>query len=165
MPVCRPVSARRGLWEVRSSLTHNRIPRSPARLRGDRFAGGARAGSVTPRQPPDGGCDDAADQRMLRLSPTGPLPRRFLILSRAGGVQCRSPSILRDAAVINCGDFVNKRQYHQARRQREDFRKARQQRKLQRRLDRTNGPDGIGVTETSWAESKQPIDPAEAPSS
>lgn len=27
MPVCRPMTARRGLWEVRSSLTGNRIAR------------------------------------------------------------------------------------------------------------------------------------------
>jgi phage-related protein len=27
MPVCRPMAARRGLWEVRSSLTGNRIAR------------------------------------------------------------------------------------------------------------------------------------------
>jgi len=27
MPTCRPLASRRGLWEVRSSLTHNRIAR------------------------------------------------------------------------------------------------------------------------------------------
>jgi phage-related protein len=27
MPTCRPLTLRRGLWEVRSSLTHNRIAR------------------------------------------------------------------------------------------------------------------------------------------
>jgi phage-related protein len=27
MPTCQPLSSRRGLWEVRSSLTHNRIAR------------------------------------------------------------------------------------------------------------------------------------------
>jgi len=27
MPTCRPLTSRRGLWEVRSSLTHNRVAR------------------------------------------------------------------------------------------------------------------------------------------
>lgn len=48
-----------------------------------------------------------------------------------------------------------KRNYHQARRQKEDSRKARQQKKLQRRLDRTTGPGDSGSTEGSPAEPGQ----------
>ena len=49
-----------------------------------------------------------------------------------------------------------KRNYHQAKRQKEESRKARQQKKLQRRLDRTTAP---GSTEASPTEPGQMADP------
>lgn len=52
-----------------------------------------------------------------------------------------------------------KRNYHQARRQKEESRKARQQKKLQRRLDRTTAPGESDSTEASPAEPSQVIDP------
>lgn len=52
-----------------------------------------------------------------------------------------------------------KRNYHQARRQKEESRKARQQKKLQRRLDRTAVPSDGGSTEASPTEPGQVIDP------
>lgn len=60
-------------------------------------------------------------------------------------------------AVIERGDFV-KPNYHQARRQKEESRKARQQKKLQRRLDRTTTPVD-SPTEALPTESNQLIDP------
>jgi ribosome assembly protein YihI (activator of Der GTPase) len=60
---------------------------------------------------------------------------------------------------------VNKRNYHQARRQKEESRKARQEKKLQRRLGRAPAAADSGETETSPAELVQPIDPATTSSS
>jgi len=79
----------------------------------------------------------------------------------SGGV----PRHCDEALVIDCGDFVKKPNYHQARRQKEESRKARQQKKLQRRLDRTTAPDEPGVTEMSPTEAIQPTDPADEVSS
>ena len=61
-------------------------------------------------------------------------------------------------AVVERGDFV-KRNYHQARRQKEESRKARQQKKLQKRLDRTTAPGDGGPTEESPTEPNQLMDP------
>lgn len=74
------------------------------------------------------------------------------------------PRYFSEAADIACGDSLNKRYYHQARRQKEESRKARQQKKVQRRLDRT-APDDSGGAETSPAEPIQPTEPPDAPSS
>lgn len=52
-----------------------------------------------------------------------------------------------------------KRNYNQAKRQKEASRKARQQKKLQRRLDRTIAPGDSGSTAASPAEPGQAIDP------
>lgn len=71
------------------------------------------------------------------------------------------PAASAEAAVIDYGDFVNKRNYNQAKRQKEQSRKARQQKKLQRRLDRTPGADADGVTETLPAQPGQPVEPAD----
>jgi hypothetical protein len=70
-----------------------------------------------------------------------------------------------EAQVIDCGDFVDQRNYHRARRQKEESRKARQQKKLQRRLDRTTAEPESGVSETSPADPAQPIEPADEPTS
>jgi hypothetical protein len=67
--------------------------------------------------------------------------------------------------VVHCGDFVKQRNYNQARRQKQDSRKARQEKKLQRRLGRTTDLARSGTTETSPAEPAQPIDPAKTSSS
>ena len=58
---------------------------------------------------------------------------------------------------------MNKRNYHQAKRQKEESRKARQEKKLQRRLGRTTALAGSGETDPSPAEPVQPIDPAGTP--
>jgi hypothetical protein len=100
----------------------------------------------------------------------GPGPPSFC---RAGFQSCRRrveysggvPRYCGEALVIDCGDFVKKPNYHQAKRRKEESRKARQQKKLQRRLDRTTVPDERGVTEMSPTEPSQPTDPADEVSS
>lgn len=69
------------------------------------------------------------------------------------------PRYSSEAADIACGDLLKQRNYNQARRQKEESRKARQQKKLQRRSDRTTPPGDSGGTEGSPAEPIQPIEP------
>lgn len=79
-----------------------------------------------------------------------------------------------EVGAIHSGEFVKQRNYNQARRQKEESRKARQQQKLQRKLGRTtalhSGDSGdssgvSGVTEASPEKPAPPNDPARASSS
>jgi hypothetical protein len=73
-------------------------------------------------------------------------------------------SLIGEAAVAYDGDFVNTRKYQQARRQKEESRKARQQQKLERRLGRATTPDSAPVAEPQ-VDPSQAIDPAGGSSS
>lgn len=61
--------------------------------------------------------------------------------------------------------MVTKRNYNQARRQKEQSRKARQDKKLQRRLGRGTAEAGSDTPETSPGEPLQPGNPGGTPSS
>ena len=55
------------------------------------------------------------------------------------------------ATVVDNGEFVNTRKYQQARRQKEESRKARQQQKLERRLGKVTTPEGTPVADRAHA--------------
>ena len=80
---------------------------------------------------------------------------------RAGGVECPLPT----QRVHSGGDLVNKRNYHQARRQKEESRRARQHEKLQRRLARGSAPESPDPAESLPADGTPPNDPVAASSS